>query len=121
MKKIISAILVCMLLMASVFSLASCSAVSKTYANRINKAAENDEHFTYDEVMSTLGDEAVDLTISAIGVHAGAIIAVKGCTSWDEIEDLIDEGKTVKGIIITIGYNKATKAEYREISTSDKK
>jgi hypothetical protein len=53
-------------------------------------------------------------------LNSGFIYAVKGCESWDDIEDKLDEGKTVKGLIITIVNGKATAAKYDEINGKEK-
>lgn len=117
MKRIISLVLTLVLLVGCVATFASCGKISQGYADKVNKAAANGEHFTYDEVMEDLGDNAIDLTI----VKTGVIVAVKGCTTWDEIEDKIDDGKTVKGLYIVMALGKATSAEYREITAEDNK
>ena len=112
MKKILSAVLACVLIIGCVLALASCGKISESYAKKINKAAEADEHYTYDQVKEDLGDNAVDITI----LKSGVIIAVKGCETLDEIEDKLDDGKTVKGIVITVVAGKATSATYKEIT-----
>lgn len=120
MKLIKKLSLVAMLFVA-VLSLASCVNLEK-YADKITKAAEKDEHITYSEVMDKLGDEVIDYTadIPVLG-RGGIIIKVKGCANWEEVQAKLDEGKTVKGIIITIAGGKATNAEYREITADDAK
>ena len=105
----------------AVFMFASCGKISQSYADKINKAADKDEHMKYADVKEDLGDDVADLTITVMGSTNGVLIAVKGCDSWDDIEDKIDEGKTVKGLYVTILNGKATKAEYREITANDKK
>lgn len=117
MKKILSAVLACVLIIGCVLTLASCGKISESYAKKINKAAEADEHYTYDQVKEDLGENAVDITI----LKSGVIIAVKGCETLDEIEDKLDDGKTVKGIIVTIVAGKATSATYKEITEEDLK
>lgn len=117
MKKILSAVLACVLIIGCVLALASCGKISESYAKKINKAAEADEHYTYDQVKEDLGDNAVDITI----LKSGVIIAVKGCETLDEIEDKLDDGKTVKGIVITVVAGKATSAIYKEITEEDLK
>lgn len=109
-------------LFAFVLTLASCSKVSQKYADKINKAAEKGEPLTFTEVKEDLGDEAVWIgTGEKIGVASGVIIAVKGCTSYDELKAQIDEGKTVKGLIVSIALGKATGAKYTEITKDDLK
>ena len=79
MKKI----LMSLVLFLCLFTLCSCSKVSASYAKKINKAAENNEHYTVEQVREDLGDEAIDLNL----LVGGAIIAVKGVSSLDELED----------------------------------
>ena len=117
MKKTLSLIFVTVLLLSTVLMLASCSNISESYAKKINLAAENDEHYTYTQVLEDLGDGAIDMTIAKNGV----IIAVQGCESVDEIEDLIDDGKDVKGIIVTVVLGKAISAKYTVITEDDLK
>lgn len=117
MKKSVRLLTLAMALVVLCMALASCSKVSEAYADKINKAADNKEHYTLEQVKEDLGDEAVEVAI----LGTGFIVAVKGCTSLDEIEDLIDEGKDVKGIIITFLAGKATGAKYKEISKDDLK
>ena len=119
MKKIISMTLVCVLLLGCVFAFASCSNISESYAKKINKAAEADKHYTYEDVKKDLGEDVVDVTVSLLGSTNGILVAVKGVSSLDELEDKLDDGKTVKGIIVTIVNNKATKAVYKEITEDD--
>ena len=115
MKKIISMLLVCVLLVGSMFALASCSNISESYAEKINNAAKEGEKYTLEQVKEDLGDEAVDITIAGNGV----VIAVKGCTSLDELEDKLDNGEKLQGIVVTFVFGKATSATYKEISEED--
>lgn len=109
MKKIVSLALVLVLALAM---LVSCGNISESYANKINKAAEKGEHYTYAQVKEDLGDEAVDVTFMGSGV----IIAVKNCTSLEDLEKMIEEDKDIKGIVVTIAAGKATAAKYGEIN-----
>ena len=119
MKKIISAALVCVFMLGTMLALASCSNVSEKYAEKINKAAEVGEHYTYEDVKKDLGEDVVDITVTVMGSTSGVLIAVEGVSSLDELEDKIDNGETVKGIVVTILNSKATKAVYKEITDSD--
>ena len=114
MKKIISLILVAVLL---VCTLASCSNISESYAEKINSAAKEKDYYTYEEVKDDLGDDIVDITIAGNGV----IIAVKGCASVEDINAKLENGDTVKGIVVTVVLGKATGAAYREIKAEDLK
>ena len=117
MKKIISLALACVLLFGCMLALASCGNISESYAKKINKAAEDGEHYTYDEVVEDLGDNAIEIAIAKTGV----IVAVKGCETVDDVKAKIDEGKTVKGIVVVVALGKATSASYKEITEDDLK
>lgn len=119
MKKIISMVLVCVLLVGSMLALVSCSNISESYAEKINKAAEAKEYITYSQVKEDLGEDIVDLTATILGSTNGVIIAVKGCANLDELEDKLDNGEKVEGIVVTILNSNATKAVYKEISEED--
>ena len=118
MKKILSALLVCVLLVGCVLSMASCSNVSESYAKKINKAADEKEHYTLDQVLEDLGDEAIKL-VDPI-TNSGLVLAAKGCTTYEEIEEKWDKDEEVKGIVITFLAGKAMSAEYRVITDKDK-
>jgi hypothetical protein len=117
MKRIISLLIVCVLLVGSVFALCSCSNISESYATKVNEAAKNGEHYTYDKVLEDLGENAVDITL----LKSGVIVAVEGCKTLDDIKDRIDDGKTVEGIVVTIALGKATGAVYKAITADDLK
>ena len=95
----------------------ACSNISQAYADKINKAAGRDEHLEYLDVMNDLGDNAIDITVFKTGV----IIAAQGCESLEELNAKLDEGKTVKGIIVTIVGGKATEAKYKVLTKDDTK
>ena len=117
MKKIISMVLVCVLLVGSMLALASCSNVSESYAKKVQKAADSGEHYTLAQIKEDLGDEAIELTILGNGV----VIAVKGCTSVEEIQAKFESNETVKGVVIGVALNKAISATYKEITEDDLK
>ena len=119
MKKIVSLVLVAVLM---VLALASCSNVSESYAEKVNKAAKDGDHYTYSKVIEDLGDDVADLTVDVIVVgRNGVIISVKGCDSMEDIQEKLDDGDTVQGIIVTIAAGKAIAAAYREITKDDLK
>ena len=109
MKKILS---LALLLALTLMMLVSCGNISEGYAKKINKAAEKGEHYTYDEVLEDLGDGAVTVGTKYLGL----VVAVKGCDSVEDIEEKLEDGKTLKGIVVTIAAGKATAAEYTEIN-----
>ena len=116
--RIISLVLL-LALVASVF--VGCSNATESYAEKINNAAKENKHYTYQDVIEDLGDEAIDITADLFGSVNGVIIAVQGCKSMDEIEDKIDDGKDVKGVVIIIAGSKATSATYKVITEDDLK
>ncbi|MBR5139561.1 MAG: hypothetical protein IKV16_00765 [Clostridia bacterium] len=116
MKKVISAALAVILLVGSIFTLVSCN-ISESYAEKINKAADAGEHYTYEEVLEDLGEDAVDITV----VKTGVIVAVKGCSSLEDIKAKLDAGDEVKGIVVTVALGKATGAKYKSITADDLK
>ena len=113
MKKVLSLVLA----LSLVFMLASCGNISESYAKKINAAADKNEHYTYDQVVEDLGDNAIEIAILGTGV----VIAVKGCESVKDIREKIDNGETVKGIVVTMLANKAMSATYKEITEEDLK
>jgi hypothetical protein len=119
MKKILSMVLACVLLFGCMLALASCSNVTESYAKKVNEAAEAGEHYTYDEVKEDLGEDVVDLTAEVFGIRGGWLYAVKGCSTWDEIQEKIDAGETVKGVVVSIVNGKAVSATYKEITDKE--
>lgn len=113
MKKI----LIALVMVFSLVALCSCSNVSESYAKKINKAAENNEHYTVAQVKEDLGEEAIDVNLFV----GGAIIAVKGVTTFEDLKAKIDAEEDVKGIIVYYALGKATKATYKVITAEDLK
>ena len=108
MKKI----LMTLVLVFSLVMLCSCSKVNQKYADKVNAAAENKEHYTYQQVLDDLGDEAIDMTAYGTGL----IVAVKGVESEEDLESKITEKEEIKGILIAVLGKKAIKAYYGEIT-----
>ena len=102
---------------AFVLTLASCGKISEKYADKINEAAEAGEHYDVEKIRKDLGDEAVEILV----LNSGVIVAVKGCESYEDIKTKLDEGKTVKGLLVTVFAGKATGAKYTEITEDDLK
>ncbi len=117
MKKIMKLLCLVMAMVCLCSALAGCSNISESYADKVNKAAESDEHYTYTQVLEDLGEDAIDITV----LKTGVIIAVKGCQSKEDLQKQLDEGKTVKGIVVTMLGGKAMSATYKEITEDDLK
>ena len=116
MKKQLLSIIAIILCLCTVFTLASCN-ISESYAEKINKAAEAGEHYTYEKVLEDLGEDAIDITV----LKTGVVVAVKGCSSLDELEDKLDNGEKVEGIVVTVFAGNATGAKYKSITEDDLK
>ena len=97
-----------------VVTLASCSKVSQSYADKINEAAKTEEKITYDDAKSALGDECFDVTL----LKTGVLYAVKGFKNdmtEEELEkkfDEADENTKFEAIIIAVVAGKCTAAAY---------
>jgi len=114
MIKVLSLVLVTVMLICS---LASCGSISESYAEKINKAADKGEHYSYDQVVEDFGENAIEIAVFGTGV----VIAVKGCESIDDIQEKLDNGKAIKGVVVTMVANKAVSATYKEITEDDLK
>ena len=116
MKKFVKVLALLACSLAFVFALASCSNVSQSYADKINEAAKNNEHISYDDAVDALGDECVDFTLAVLNNHTGALIAVKGVKK-DEYEAKVknataEEAEKLEAIIIVVLLDKCTSATY---------
>lgn len=123
MKKLVKVIGIASILGAFAFTTASCSHATESYANKINDEAKDDdgEYITYEKAKKALGKECIDVTVTVLGSTNGVLVAVKGCKSSDDIQKKIDDGKEVKGIVITVVNNNCISAAYRTIDTKDLK
>ena len=119
MKKITKILALALLVVLCLTALTACSNISQAYADKINKAAENDKPLTYSEVLEDLGDNAIDIVVPVI--NTGVIIAAQGCESLEDLNAKLDEGKQVKGIVVTIAGGEAVKAEFKVLTKEDTK
>ncbi|MBR6071958.1 MAG: hypothetical protein IKP77_03885 [Acholeplasmatales bacterium] len=103
---------------AFVVVLASCSNVSKSYADKVNDAYKNGNALTYEEVKKDFGDECIDVTINK--GQSGLLIAVKGLTAANYKEKLGKASADEKFdfISITVIQGKCTYAHYAESATA---
>lgn len=99
-----------------VFTLASCSKVSKSYADKINEAAKTEEKITYEEAKDAFGDELL-LDV------AGQMVAVKGLTKENYKEKLNEADGDTKFsvIVVTTLLGKCTSATYFEFTSNEVK
>ena len=95
---------------AFVVVLASCSNVSKSYADKVNEAYQNKTTLKYDDVKKDFGDECIDCTAGQNGV----LVAVKGMTAGNYKEKLEKASSDDKFefIVITVVVGNCTYAHY---------
>ena len=114
MRKFRNVLLSLALAFVFVLTLASCSKVSQSYADKINEAAKTEEKITYADAKDALGDECWDITFLGNGV----LYAVKGYKNTMTAEELdkkfseADENTKFEVIIITVAAEKCLSANY---------
>ncbi len=94
-RRLIAGIVVCF---AFIVVLASCSNVSKSYADKVNNAYKNGASLKYEDAKKDLGEECIDVTVAQNGV----LIAVKGMTAANYQEKLKNASADQKFEFITI-------------------
>ncbi len=119
MKKLakLLSIALTLVLCASIF--VGCSKVSQSYADKINNAAKDGNHLTYEKVMKDLGDGVTGLAGGLPGHETGAVTAVKGCKTAEEALEKTLSGEAYEAIIVTFLNGKATFAEYVKVEAKD--
>jgi len=114
MRKFRNVLLSLALAFVFVLTLASCSKVSQSYADKINEAAKTEEKITYADAKDALGDECWDITF----LGSGFLYAVKGYKSTMTAEELdkkfseADENTKFEVIVITVAAEKCVSANY---------
>ncbi len=119
MKKVTKflALVIATMLCATLF--VACSKVTQDYADKINEAAKNGNHYTYDQVMKDLGDGVLDATLGTDGFKSGIVTAVKGCKTKEDVEAKMKSGESYEVIVITFLADKATLAKYEKIEAKE--
>ena len=88
---------------------------SERYADKVNAAAEANEHYTYSQVIEDLGEPVTDLTTGqGVNLISGVAIWIKGCDSYEKAKAKYDEGQTVYSLTITFALNNAVSATWSE-------
>jgi len=113
MNKIKKLFLGLALVFVAMITLAGCSKVSQSYADKINAAAKTDTPITYQEAKEALGKECSDWTFGGNGI----MFAIKGyqLDNEEDFKKLMDESdKTTKYemIIIVCSLGKCKSASY---------
>lgn len=119
MKKFFKALTVAFA-MVGLLVLASCSKVSQSYADKINKAAEKGENISLVDVRKALGEDALDGTV----LGTGFIVSVKGHSlnsedDWKKLATEVGDDDEIEVIVVTILANKATAAKYYKGAAKD--
>lgn len=88
----------------TLIALASCSNVSKSYADKVNKAASDKQYVTVADAKKALGDECFQTDL----LVGGALFAIKGyknTMTQEELEKKMEEAdENTKYEAIVIGY-----------------
>ena len=117
MKKIVSLLLVCILMVGV---LSSCGGIF--VANKINKAAEAGQPISYEDALDKLGNNVLDLTdVDENGKRNGYLVRINGVKDQEDYVQFINtinSGKSKNGIIVTIADGKATAAESGKLNKS---
>ncbi|MBR6071256.1 MAG: hypothetical protein IKP77_00305 [Acholeplasmatales bacterium] len=114
MKKIRRILISLALVFVALITLASCSKVSQSYVDKVNKAAEKEEYVTYETAKKDIGDECFDLTV----LGSGVLVAVKGYKNditWEQLDeklDNLDKDTKISCIIVVSVLGKCTSAIY---------
>lgn len=119
MKKVFKLSMVSLIALFAMFTLVGCAKVSESFAEKINEKAEAKEYYTYEELVEKLGDPTLDVSgsISIGGLEVkptGVAVWVDGYENMDDVEEALEDGKTIKSLTVTFLDGNATKAEYDE-------
>lgn len=94
-------------------TLASCG-IGQSAADRINKAAEEKNHLTYDQLIKDYGKPTYDVTAEVLGSRNGSVIWVKGCDTSTKVEEKLNNGEKLSALTVIILNSKATSATWTE-------
>ncbi len=118
MKKVLKFTSIALVALFALFTLVGCSKINEDFAAEINEKAEAKENYTYEQLKEKLGDPTVDVSGSL-----GDLLGVTGVCTWaagyetaDEMEAALEDGKTVKTLVVTFLNGRATAAEYEELT-----
>lgn len=98
-------------------SLASCG-VSQSAADKINKAAKEGNHYTYEKLIKSYGKPTIDATtdksLLGSGKRNGLMVWVKGCKTLEIVEEKLDKGEQLSALTVTIIEDNATTAVWTD-------
>ncbi len=107
---------------AFVITLASCSKVSQSYADKINDAAEKKEYITYETAKEDIADECFDVLNNKVFTVLVAVKGYKNDITWAELDkklDELDKDTKVSCLIVLVFAGKCTSALYVSGSGSE--
>ena len=100
---------------AFVITLASCSKVSQSYADKINNAAEKNENITYETAKEDIGDECFDVLGNKLFTVLVAVKGYKNDMTFEQLDaklDELDENTKISCLIVVVLAGKCTSAIY---------
>lgn len=117
MKKIFKLSMMSLVALFALFALVGCAGVSQSFADEINEKAEAKENYTYEQLKEKLGDPTIDVSGSLGGLLdvSGVVTWAKGYENLEAMNEALEEGKTVKTLVVTFFNGRATAAEYKEV------
>ena len=86
--------------------------ISQSTVDKINEASKEGEPMTIEQVKKRLGDDYLDGTLIPGGT--GVMIFVKGCDDWEDVKENLNEGKSMKAVIVTCVGGKAVSAVFKD-------
>jgi hypothetical protein len=116
MKKTLKTMILAMIL-AVCLAFTGCG-ISQSTVDKINEAAKEGEPMTIEQVKKRLGDDYLEGTL-ALG--SGVMIYVKGCDDWEDVKENLDEGKSMKAVIVTCVGGNAVSAVFKDEYKGEKK
>ncbi len=117
MKKILKLSMMSLVALVALFTLVGCAGINQNFADEINEKASAKENYTYEQLKEKLGTPTVDVSASFGGLIdvTGVVTWAKGYDSLDAMNKAVEEGKTVKTLVVTFLNGRATAAEYNEV------
>ena len=102
-------------LVFAMIAFVGCAGVNQSYADKVNEAAEANEHLTYEDVVKDLGEPTIKASKGGeiLGV-SGIDTWAKGCDTAEELAAKIEAGEAVDTIVVTFLNGKATLAVFTE-------
>ena len=85
--------------------------ISQSTVDKINTAAKEGEPMSIKQVVRRLGDDYLEGTYAQ---GTGVMIFVQGCDDWEDVNEDLNEGKSLKAVIVTCVGGKAVSAVFKD-------